>query len=328
MSYHFIQIPHYVDSSVYFKTIDKSVERLSQESSVVAVYQLGNINHPGISDIDLYAVFKDGEKCSFRLESQLDSVDRYLITHSIAGASEKHFIESFNYTLWDNLECIYGNDVLKVAKDELKYDNLKTLKFQTALEFLYKHYIDLSLQLSYGVIKLRTVLQHIKGVRYDIEFLGIKNSSIQAFVADAIEMLDNWFEQEFQPKEFSLWIDKYYKSLVNCLVNLEEDKTLYLPNIYQFHYGKNVKVIQSTELSFNRKGIFFNPAIISLHKKVFNAHQRINKFEVKLPYSPFKSNEYLENRFAFFEEYKKYNLEYLPHFAAFFPSLNHQLIGK
>jgi hypothetical protein len=52
-------LPHRVIPTAYDNAIQKMAEWLMQFSEVLSVYQIGSVSQPGISDIDMVAVFKD-----------------------------------------------------------------------------------------------------------------------------------------------------------------------------------------------------------------------------------------------------------------------------
>ena len=210
-SYKFINIPKYVKPEVYENTIDKIVDLLKHEDAVRAIYRLGNVNHPGISDIDIVVLFKDGSNYIANPYNSLNSKDKYLLTHKLFGASEDQFKKVIKYCFWDNLECILGEPINLEPENGMLTDNEKEFyKKQLGLEFLLKNYIELSVQLTYKVVKLRSILQEIKGIRYDLTFLDIKGLEINKYIKDFLKRLDYWFESDFNFNEFSFWLDKYY----------------------------------------------------------------------------------------------------------------------
>ena len=153
--YQFLGVPKYVVPEVYENTVDKIVDFLKEEDSIKAIYRLGNVNHPGISDIDLVVVFKDGTSCQLNPDHHLNADDKYLLTHEIFGASETQFKKVIRYSFWDNLECIWG-EAIELDEDQVRLSEEEAAfyKIQIGLEFLLKNYIELSVQRKYGVIKL------------------------------------------------------------------------------------------------------------------------------------------------------------------------------
>ncbi len=325
MTYRFIDIPHHVPPEQYEITISKLVELIQRETAVISIYRLGNVNHPGISDIDLLVVFKNGSKCSLNVIEHLNQEDKYLLTHSLFGISEQRFEELVHYGFWDNLKCIYGTThEFKVApfSDEQK----AYYHTQIALEFMFKNYIDLSTQIKYGAIKLRSIIQEIKGVRYDLEFLSIEGKPINQLMQQFLNRLDHWFENPFEAKEFSLWLDQYFNALQGSLIDaINQGKKMWVPQ-NNLHYGRNVKLTSRPSLKLYTSGIFLPPMFFAHNRKLFNAHQRLNQFEVSFPFFHEDPNGWHQERFKKFKHYKLENQQNYPHFGSLMSSLLYQFI--
>ena len=60
--YKLIDILIYVPSDNYKILIDKIVDKLSKDVNVQSIFQVGSIKNPGISDLDLFCIFKDDSK--------------------------------------------------------------------------------------------------------------------------------------------------------------------------------------------------------------------------------------------------------------------------
>ena len=328
MSYKFIGIPKYVNPEVYENTVVKIVDLLKKEHSVKAIYRLGNVNHPGISDLDIVVLFKDGSKCSLNPVDFLDSDDKYLLTHQLFGASEDQFKKVMTYSFWDNLKCIWGSPI-EFGSNQVNHteSELDFYKRQVGLEFLQKNYIELSVQRKYGVIKLRSIIQEIKGIRYDLAFLDVQGLEINKCMEHFLKRLDHWFESSFDPKEFSLWLDQYYKALEECIIDVNARKnTLWVPKESELHYGRNVILKNGEQLNCKTSGIFIPSVFIAKNKKVYNAHQRLNRFEITMKYSAEDKNGLNSKRFRAFETHKLENKNSFPHFGALVSSLVSQFI--
>jgi hypothetical protein len=328
MAYQFLGIPKYVAPEVYENTVDKIVDFLKQEESIQAIYRLGNVNHPGISDIDIVVLFKDGEKCTLNPYGLLNEGDKYLLTHELFGASEKQFKKVIQYSFWDNLECIWGEPIdLESNKEVFSKDERSFYKKQVGLEFLQKNYIELSVQKKYGVIKLRSLIQEIKGVRYDLAFLNIQNMEINKCMNHFLKRLDHWFESPFDPKEFSVWLDQYYVALKEAIMHVNsQGETLWVPQERDLKYGRNINLKKAELPDCKASGVFLPSFFISRNKKAYNVHQRLNYFEISLKYSSEDSSGLNLKRFKAFEEHKLENRECYPHFGALITSLVSQFI--
>lgn len=328
MTYQFLGVPKYVAPEVYEKTITKILDSLKKEDSIQSIYRLGNVNHPGISDIDIVVIFKNGSNCALNPDDFLNSDDKYLLTHEIFGASEDQFRKVIQYSFWDNLNCIWGEPIdLGPAHVALSKKEEVFYKKQIGLEFLQKNYIELSIQKKYGVIKLRSLVQEIKGVRYDLAFLNVQNLAINKCMDHFLNRLDHWFEEPFNPTEFSQWLGEYHKALEEAIIYVNnQSKVLWVPREENLRYGRNIVLKKGEQLQCNTSGIFLPTLFISNNKKVYNAHQRLNRFEITMQYSSEDTEGLNLKRFNAFEVHKSENRKCYPYFGALMSSLASQFI--
>ena len=84
----------------YNSAIDIHVQEFSQVEGVLAVYQIGGVSTPGISDIDLVVVFEDQYKYQKNPRLVNSNTGNYLFTHGLYGTSFSHFKESLNFTFF------------------------------------------------------------------------------------------------------------------------------------------------------------------------------------------------------------------------------------
>lgn len=328
MKYKFIDIPHFISQESYEVTFHKLVELLKKQRAIVSIYRLGNVNHPGISDLDVIAVFEDGEKCLIDPRSYLDKQDKYIITHEVGGASESHFIESLKYVFWDNLKCIYGTNLLeKGAANNPLLTNRSAYKEQIGLEFLVKNFLDLTVQRKYGVIKLRSLLQEIKGIRYDIEFLDLQKTKLNGLIIEFLDRLDHWFNRGWDLNVLSKWLDVYYQELekeINLLA--ESGKKLWVQEEDNLSYGRNVSLENGANYSIQCKGVFLPGNIIAQHKKLYNAHLRLNRFKIGVNFTTEDISGDNWERLEVIKKCKNYNETHLPHFGTLLSSLAYHFV--
>ena len=132
---HLTTYPRSVVVSSYDLAIERMVEKLKQQGSVLSIFQIGNTNNPGISDIDMLVVFEDGAKYNLNPLEDLSKMDRYLFSHSLYGISKTSFSQAHRYTFFHNYKLLWGE---KLPSDEnnLPEDKIQILKTQTSLEYL------------------------------------------------------------------------------------------------------------------------------------------------------------------------------------------------
>lgn len=323
MSYRFISSPKYVEPKMYERTIAKIVKILKNEPSVVSIYRLGNVNHPGISDIDLVVIFRDEQECMLNIHLLLEKQEHYLLTHEIGGIQESKFKEVYNYTFWDNLTCIWGKNHIEEWSTSVQNKiHKEDYKEQIALEFLVKNFLEITVQRKYGVIKKRTLLQEVKGVRYDIAFLKLQGGVLEKKVNELLDKMDGWFKVEWQEEEISLWLDEYYEALKNTINELSAaNKKLWIPQKDNYKYGRNVHLRTGNQFLAQYKGIFLPSWLIAQHKKLYNAHLRLNSFEIEVDFTSEDLTNMNKQRFKLIQDCKKYNQEHLPYFGTLLSSL-------
>src|SRR3989344_869283 len=89
--------PRFVSITEYESAIEAMAGSLAKIPGVMTIYQIGGVSHPGISDIDLYAVFEDNAYCEIDPLQNLPNGYDYLFIHHIFGASAGNFAESQRY---------------------------------------------------------------------------------------------------------------------------------------------------------------------------------------------------------------------------------------
>jgi hypothetical protein len=325
MSLRYLSKPEYLEPAAYEKSVERMLQLLKKEKAIKSVYRMGNVNHPGISDLDLMVVFHDGEKCTLNPSDSYTESDRYIFTHSLAGASESFFQKMAAYTFWDNLQCVWGEEI--TGLESFNAEEINLIKQQTALEYLFKSYLELSIQLSYGVMKLRSILQELKAVRYDLAFLNISEGKLYNLTQELLFKLDKWFVKEFNPTEFESWLRNYLDELEGELKQLaQQGKKLWLPQREDYKYGKNVFLMAGDQLSCKRKGPSLPALLLSQTKKIYNANLRLNSFYGEIPLTNKEDGNLYTDRLINFQAYKVHNKKHFPHFEAMFSSFANQLV--
>lgn len=328
MSYSFIKKPHYVKPADYESAIKKIVGILRKESAILSIYRLGNVNHPGVSDIDLIVVFKNDEKCFLNIHDHLSTEEKYLLTHEIGGVPEKLFSQVYSYSFWDNLELIWGkNHLVENLESQEKVTKNERYKEQLGLEFLIKNSLELAVQTHYGVIKSRSLLQEIKGIRYDIGFLNLQGSALEAKVQSLLNQLDHWFSDMWKAEEFSFWLNDYNQILQDTIQGLSLDgRKIWMPENEHYQYGRNVTIKKGDNFGVRSTGIFLPAWIVSKHKKLYNAHTRLNGFEIEIDFTTKDTTGMNHDRMALIKECINYNREWSPHFGTVLSSFSTHFI--
>jgi len=310
----------------YYHLYDKVIETLKNNSDVKCICTFGGVNQPGISDIDLLITFKKDSRFNEDIISDLSAKEKSLFTHGIMALSEQHWFQNKAYALWDNQKIIFGTEpignIIKMNDDELRI-----IKKETALEFFYTNYIDLTLQKEYGIIKLRDTLQHTKGLVYDLDYLNISNSPIDNYISKAKGWIDNWHISQPTNSEIIIWFIKFYDAYSLFLIEIFKHNRIFLSDRLTRLFAKNILLTNSDTISYKRKGIKA-PSILYpiLQKRTLKISNKLNKFEFLIPSTNRPENFILEKRIAFFSEMKKYNQQHFPKLGLLTTSLMSKLV--
>ena len=194
MSYQFTDIPKFVPAAAYQEAIDRMVKFLLSTGDVIGVYQVGGVSSPGISDIDLFVVFKDNIKYLTNPVSNLPHPDGYLFTHRLFGTCEKYARQLEQYTLFSKYDFLGGTTtpLLNYTASETE---TKQLKHQIALEYLIKAWYSNAIGMQFGTIKLRNLLLHAKAILLDLKFLEITEGNLVSCIHEIMEVRTNWFQK-------------------------------------------------------------------------------------------------------------------------------------
>lgn len=323
MKLRYIDRPIPVPASLYAEAVEFIGNHYRNPAEIRAVYRFGNISNPGISDLDILLVFKNDVRSDNNVLDQLPDKFRPLFTHGIMAMKEDHFSLNRLYTIWSDHQLIAGTEL--TVSHIRNQEEEKMLKTQTALEFLAANYIDLKVQLSYGVVKLRALLQHLKGIRYDLEYLEIKSSPLLHMLDELRAWLDNWFIKTPDDGTLSRWLMKWIREYDRFTQEMLSAHNMYLPDGNMLQIAGNQFISSSGLITFNRKGILLPDNLSFLNRKYFKLQNKLNAFYFTFPYSE-NGPEFIKERFRFLSEMKAYNREYLPSFMTMTSSITSRII--
>lgn len=279
---HLTDYPHPVDISHYEQSIKRMVARLAAIPGVHAIYQIGSIGSPGISDIDMFVVFDDHVTTNFQPIAGLSRMDRYLFLHALYGANRSRFNDIQRYTFFHNYSHLWGEDLFKMQRP-ISSSQSDVLKVQTALEYLYKMYISATIERSYQIIRVHGLLLHIKALMYDLQFLNVSGGRLFELISEMIQWRENWFHRAVPKKSLIFWHREFYNALHDFLVQKFSEKTFYLPQKTPFKIARNVTIDPGPDLSCVHRGLILPPALGGLGRKYFNIQHRWNTFVFTVP---------------------------------------------
>lgn len=320
----FIDYPKFVPRAEYDKAIDKMVEKLKRIPGIVSLYQIGSINDPGISDIDLVAVFEDKISCNIDPRDNLSRIEKYLFIHNLFGLSSPYFNKSQKYSLFHGYNLLYGRD-LRNNKMSISAEEKKILQQQIALEYLIKMYQTLSIQITYKIIKLRSILLEVKALQYDLEFLNIKDEKLVELINEFINMRTKWFSEKYDEKFLENIIFDLYKELENFLRNklISENEGFFFEIAQEYYSSRNVSFIIRRNFGFEHSGFTLPRFPVKLFgARYFNLNSRFNKFIFFLPIINVNMKKILKKKLVFERKSSEYNLKYFSFFSPLKTSLN------
>ena len=312
-----VDIPRKCSEDDYYKIMDEQVAVLSKVEGVKSIYQIGGLSTPGISDIDLVVVFKDDYSYNLNPRSNISATGNYLFTHGLYGSSESHFKNCLKFTFFHNFRLLYGEDFN--LKNTTTDGNQLVLKEQIALEFLFKMYVNIVVQKSYNVIKLRALFLHIKALPYDFEFLNIRPKKLIELVEKGVSLRNNWLDGNVTKSEVKTWFKQFFKSYQEFLVPLFNDYALYASYL-NFKIAPNIEISNSKSLGFTKKGLVLPDPFNFLDKKYFNVLNRFNDFKIEVPLKT-DAPKIVSEYFSYADEVADFNKKHLPYFMTLTSSL-------
>lgn len=279
MKIRLVNFPRYMPIERYEAVIEKVCNRLAQQKGILAIYQVGSIGNPGISDIDLVAVFKDGVKCNFDPLSCLEREERYFFTHPVFAIGET-FLKKFpNYSLFQDYSWYWG------FKFEFNPENKnnEALKKQVALEYLLSNYIARTRDKVYGVLGVRNLLLSCNANSYDLKLLNVQAGDLYDNIQELKKIRINWFDYKYSDNEIQNWFESFYSSLKRFLVNYLKKNKLYVPEFRDYRFSRDTYIIPHHSMEYKFQGILLPAFITRFHKKLRKLNGLVSRFGFYIP---------------------------------------------
>lgn len=320
----FTDYPTPAQRSLYDEAVEGIIDRNKSLSGLKSIVQFGNITTPGISDLDLLFVFKRGQTCLANGLENLPLAHKNLFTHGIMAISEDLYAENEYYTLWSEHHLVWGENPSEIELKRTREDDY-LLKIQTAIEFLIANFIDIKIQKEYKIIKLRALLQHMKGILYDLEYLNDTQSKLHPPLMELKEMIKNWFTNTPTEKKLTTWFFSFEKLYDEYVHKVLLKHPMYLPTMDTFQISKNMLLQNSSIVDFERKGILLPGFLSTAGRNYVKLQHRFNQFTISCPLTH-EASTLVKERFDFLVRMKKYNRQYLPNFMTITTSITAKII--
>jgi hypothetical protein len=312
-----IDLPRRCEQPLYRSAVEKVVDALSFESYVDAIYQLGRVAHPGISDVDLLVVVAEEAASSVDPLDGLSPAERHLFTHSCLLVPVSLARELPQYVLLGGYLHVHGTDWGWAADA----GSVRALEVQTGLEFLAKNVVDLYVQLTYRLLKVRVLLQHVKGVRLDLELLGTEADGLPELLWRFSDLTDRWFVEADSAQQVTRLAAELFPLMHDALAEAIAEHELYAPFEGAIPFASNVRLERGSMIELEHRGVRL-PRLPGLDgRRYFNAHHRVNRFRVKLPMTGAAAGSFHAARFDYLRAAKAFVRERFPAYSAPIPPL-------
>ncbi len=327
--------PRPVPLERYEAAISRVVGRLAGQPGVLAVYQVGGIRTPGISDIDLFVIFADGASCRADPLAGLDAVDRYLYPHGQFGLCRRHFELAGRYPFFHDFRLLWGEPVEPTRTElgpELCPDEVRAVNFQTGLEYLVKMFVSMTVEQTYGILRVRNQLLLGRALLYDLDYVGIKSGRVVEMVAQIVDWREAWFRKPPPRGAIAAWFREFHTLLRELLGELLDQHALYAPEWADLRIAGNMELVPSARFGYEHTGLALPAAFAGLGRRYFNLQHRFNRFRFLVPIDAGDGQGdgqgdgggrgILRRRHELVTEMTDYNRLHLPHFMPVSTALN------
>jgi hypothetical protein len=315
-----IDAPKYVTADRYDAAITEMLNVLSRQHGIAAIYQIGHVATPGISDIDLVAVFADDATCTANPRETLSPEARYLFIHNPFSATATDFAEGRSCSFFHNYVHLWGAEITGSAPG-LSSDAEAVLKRQVALEYLLSMYIGMSTDRTYGVVRLRPLLLQAKGLLYDCEFLGITSGPFVDAIRRLVATREDWFQTEAGANDLrEQWLT-LDTELETFLRRTLERETLFLPPSPPYRFSRNVRIHAGDSLRYRRSGLRVPAQLALLGKLYLKLQRRFTRLDFEVPFESGSVPAVVRSHFARTRRLLEKNRSRFPHFLALTSSL-------
>lgn len=322
MRFRFVDFPVPVSPDTYAEAIQRMCHGvLMGLPGIHAVYQIGGVSTPGISDVDMVAVFADGADCAADPRQGHAGTDAYLFAHHLYGASAGQMPRILAHSAFHNYRHLAGARLPCVDQAGAGADE-DLLKTQIALEFLLRMYVNMAQRLAYRVVKLRGFFLQVKAIRYDLEFLGVTGGRLAEVTDEFIGLRDRWFVAPATAERLSALMLEFQSALEAFLAQVLVERALYLPGATRYQLAPGQMLAVAPALAWRRRGLRLPAWLGALSPRLINLQNRLNRFEFAVPARTTGLPPRLAGRFALIGELRDYNRRHLPHFAVLTSSLN------
>jgi hypothetical protein len=322
-AYAFIDRPRYVAPADYDAAVARMCDTvLLRLPGVRAVYQIGGVSTPGISDLDMVAVFDDDASSTVDPLAGLPAGDRYLFVHALYGCTVSQLPRILRYTAFHNYRHLRGEELPLSAAAGLDAREQQHLKTQIALEFLVRMYVNCVVQEAYRLVKLRGYFLQVKAIRYDLEFLGVEGGALAEVTDELIAARSSWFTRPADDATLARLTAAFLAALGDFLDQALARHVLYLEQERVFTLAPRMTLRPGPRLGCRRRGPRLPAWLGRISPKWINLQNRFNHFDFTVPATAIDLPPSVAGRFELIRDLRAHNAARLPRFATLTSSLN------
>jgi hypothetical protein len=311
--------PRSVSVDAYARATERMTAHVSTLPGVVTIFQIGHTAAPGISDIDMLIVFDDHSRHNADPRSICTVDERYLFIHKLYGASQSTFEAAQKYSFFHNYELLWG---AAAVRSEIPCADSDGLKGQVAMEYLLKELLSLKYQLACGIVKIRSLLLHANGLRYDLEFLGITSGPLVDEVARWVGWRACWFTNPPSRVEILNGVESLLEALESTVMPLVDRGALKLPDAGPFRISRRVKLSVGQSFACTTTSPLI-PIVPGFRHVSAMFRQRVIRLNCELPgRSVLPAAGVIQDRFSHLEAHQAYNRAHLNGYAPLGSSLH------
>jgi len=283
-----INKPSVVMLSEYDGAIEIYLNRVSSLPEVLAVYTMGSIKSPGLSDIDLVVVIKDGYKISNPFLLRTEGINNNLFLHGPVVISEST-AKSFQFIIYaTNLIKIYGTGQVQDFKS-LDYEESDRLRLCYLLDFIESRFGQYAEQANHSEINQRIWMTRLWSITHSCNLA----------------------------EELGLVLDSKAKNVRNKIIELREGwavNSSISDAIFLSVMEESVYLLSCLFMSALNKG--YPATCEGVTKKLFVANKKIT-FKKDILDPEYKSKVFCIGRYRFTTLSAIHNSKYLMHLALY-----------
>jgi hypothetical protein len=216
---------------------------------------------------------------------------------------------------------LWGQPALQEAP-ALSAEEVAALKRQVAVEYMFKMYVSSTVENTYGIVKLRSLMLQTKALLYDCQFLGITSGSLYEAIGKIVKRRETWFTASPEFDKVRAECRALFSALNGFLEDWFRENTLYVPPAPPYRMSRNIEVLTGRQLGYRHGGVRMPRALSFLGRKYFNLQHRFNHFRFELPLVSQSMPAIIEEQFVWQHRMRQTNRRFLPHFMPLSSSLN------